>query len=93
MTLKTRTALRWGLAAVVLGWLAWSHFHHDGAAIAAPARPAAQSQATPRTWKLGALTLTACELPGQTSGSARPHGARCFRYRKTVPIRTAASSG
>jgi pimeloyl-ACP methyl ester carboxylesterase len=74
MALKARTALRMGLAGVVLGWLAWSQLHHDGTATAASAEPAPQPQspAAPRIWKLGDVTLTACELALPNSGLSTP---------------------
>ncbi|MCX7512616.1 alpha/beta hydrolase [Frateuria hangzhouensis] len=74
MALKSRTVLRIVVVAVALGVLAWNQFRPhgsakadaDGIAETAPAKP--QAAAKPRTWKLGRLTLTACELGRPDSG-------------------------
>lgn len=75
MALKSRTVLRLVVVAVGLGLLAWRQFHPhadagEGAtAQAAEATPAKlQAAARPHTWKLGRLTLTACELGRPDSG-------------------------
>ncbi len=85
MALKTRSALRIGLALVALGLLAWGHFRHQGQATTAPAgtavtKPAASPQATaePNTWKLGKLTLSACELARPHSGLTTPAWCAMF---------------
>lgn len=79
MALKGRTALRIAAAVVALGVLAWSQFHHPREATApvadaAPATPAAKPQppAKPRTWKLGDVTLTQCDLAKPNSGNSTP---------------------
>jgi pimeloyl-ACP methyl ester carboxylesterase len=76
MTLKPRTVLRLVLATIGLGLLAWYPFRPHAAAPAdttggavattAPTRPMAAAK--PLTWKLGRLTLTACELGRPDSG-------------------------
>jgi pimeloyl-ACP methyl ester carboxylesterase len=79
MALKGRTALRIGAAVVALGVLAWSQFHHDDKA----APPAAETSAVkplatapppakPKTWKLGDVTLTQCDLAKPNSGNSTP---------------------
>jgi pimeloyl-ACP methyl ester carboxylesterase len=74
MALKARTTLRIVVVAAGLGLLAWNHYRPHGPAAAGegatsgttPAAP--QAPAKPRTWKLGRLTLTACELGRPDSG-------------------------
>src|SRR5690348_2081902 len=74
MALKARTALRIVVIAAGLGLLAWNQFRPRGLAVSnegtvaetAPATPGAAAR--PRTWKLGQLTLTACELGRPDSG-------------------------
>ncbi|HET6805697.1 MAG TPA: alpha/beta fold hydrolase [Frateuria sp.] len=71
MALKPRTVLRIVVVAVGLGLLAWKQFHPHAPAMpgndaVAAAKP--QAAARPRTWKLGRLTLTACELGRPDSG-------------------------
>src|SRR5690349_327394 len=74
MALKARTTLRIVVVAVGLGLLAWNQFRPhgpaaaDGDAAAGTAPAAPQPAAKPRTWKLGRLTLTACELGRPDSG-------------------------
>ena len=70
MALNARTALRIGLAVVALGALAWSQFHHveKVTTTSAEAIVKPQSPGTPQTWKLGKVTLTACELARPNSG-------------------------
>lgn len=79
MTLKGRTALRIGAVIAGVGVLAWSHFHRGNAPVAAA--PAAVEEvaaakpvtpAKPRTWKLGSLTLTACDLTPPNSALGTP---------------------
>ena len=76
MALNGRTAIRIGAVVIGLGALAWNQFHHPqpatapttpdttGAAVAASALPPAK----PRTWQLGTVTLTACQLNQPDSG-------------------------
>lgn len=81
MAIKGRTALRIGAAAVALGVLAWQQWHPRGSgasasapdaslasaeSIASPGRPVAPAR--PATWRVGRLTLTACELGRPDSG-------------------------
>jgi pimeloyl-ACP methyl ester carboxylesterase len=74
MALKPRTLLRIVVLALALGLLAWRQFHPHAPATAeaagtTAATPApAQAAAKPRTWQLGRLTLTACELGRPDSG-------------------------
>jgi pimeloyl-ACP methyl ester carboxylesterase len=74
MALKPRTLLRIVVLALALGLLAWRQFHPHAPATAeaagtTAATPApAQVAAKPRTWQLGRLTLTACELGRPDSG-------------------------
>lgn len=73
MALSGRTAFRIGVAVVGLGFLAWNQLHHreqpatPDAAAAAPVA-ASQPPAKPATWKLGTLTLTACNVAQPNSG-------------------------
>ncbi|WP_430392301.1 alpha/beta hydrolase [Dyella sp. 20L07] len=77
MAIKGRTILRIGAVAVGLAALGWNHFHQraastsaaDDATVAAAttvSKPAAPTK--PRTWQLGSLTLTPCELGQPNSG-------------------------
>jgi pimeloyl-ACP methyl ester carboxylesterase len=73
MAAKARTILRIAAVAAGLAVLGWRHGHPDAPAAttasppaAAPAAPAPPS--APRTWKLGTLTLAACELGQPNSG-------------------------
>lgn len=74
MALKARTVLRIVVVAGGLGLLAWKQFHPrapagaeaDAVVASAPAKD--QAPARPHTWKLGRLTLTACELGRPDSG-------------------------
>jgi len=76
MALKGRTIARMGAVVVVVVVLAWNHFHAKDSStptVMTPATaPAAAARPLPavaaRTWKLGALTLTACELGQPHSG-------------------------
>ncbi len=75
MAIKGRTAVRLAAVALALGVLGWKQFHSPASvppaasATTAPApERATQVAATPRTWKLGKLTLTACELGRPDSG-------------------------
>lgn len=71
MALSGRTAIRIGAVVVGLGFLAWNQLHHreqPDAASAAPAVASPQPPAKPATWKLGALTLTACNVTQPNSG-------------------------
>jgi pimeloyl-ACP methyl ester carboxylesterase len=74
MALKARTVLRIVVIAGGLGLLAWKQFHPHAAAndrpdaVAEAASATPQAAAKPRTWKLGRLTLTACELGRPDSG-------------------------
>ncbi|PWK86733.1 alpha/beta hydrolase [Fulvimonas soli] len=74
MASKGRTAFRVAVFAVAIGALAWKQFHPSqppaeasaATATDTPAAPAAPAR--PRTWRLGRLTLTACELGQPNSG-------------------------
>ncbi|NUO71337.1 MAG: alpha/beta hydrolase [Frateuria sp.] len=74
MALKPRMVLRIVVVTLGLGLLAWNQFHPRapataGAGTEAAATPVTPSAAAkPRTWKLGQLTLTACELGRPNSG-------------------------
>lgn len=72
MALSGRTALRVGVVVVGLGTLAWSQFRDKEAApppaAAATAATKPQPPTPPRTWKLGSLDLTACDLTQPNSG-------------------------
>lgn len=71
MALKARTWVRILVIAVGLGLLAWKQLHPGTAGEAADAvAPAAATTApaTPRTWQLGRVPLTACELGRPDSG-------------------------
>ena len=74
MKLAPRTVFRIVLAAAALGWFGWSYFHPDRARTDATASPASDDAIAtsapqkPRTWRLGSLTLTACELPQPHTG-------------------------
>jgi pimeloyl-ACP methyl ester carboxylesterase len=74
MALKGRTLFRIAIAVVAAGALAWNHFHARGDAtvIASPAvsslPPKDEPPAPPRTWRLGSVTLAACELGQPNSG-------------------------
>lgn len=74
MALKPRTVLRIAVAVTALGLLAWNQWHPHGAGkpeastepAASPAK--AQPPGKPPTWRMGTLTLTACELGRPDSG-------------------------
>lgn len=73
MALKGRGAIRIGAVIVGLGLLGWHQFHpHAPAAV--PAASVAADGSTgkpppkPQTWKLGSVTLSACELAQPNSG-------------------------
>jgi len=75
MALNGRTAIRIGAVVVGLGFLAWHQFQpkdQDAAAATAVAQAAVAGKplppAKPRTWQLGSVTLTACELTQPNSG-------------------------
>lgn len=77
MKVSGRTAFRIAIVAAGLAFLGWNQWraHHATEAGRAPAsegaattRAAAVAPAPPRTWKLGSLTLTACELAQPHSG-------------------------
>ena len=73
MALKGRSIFRIGVVAVVAGVLAWNHFHAKDDSLAGEPVPAIAAQkdaapAPPRTWQLGSVTLTACELGQPNSG-------------------------
>ena len=75
MALNGRTAIRIGAVVVGLGFLAWNQMRSREPAMA-PAAPAVasvvaakpQPPAKAPTWRLGSLTLTACELAQPNSG-------------------------
>ena len=73
MALNGRTAVRIGAVVVALGFLAWHQFQpKDPSSATAVTAPAVASKplqpAKPRTWQLGSVTLTACELAQPNSG-------------------------
>lgn len=75
MALNGRTAIRIGAVVVGLGFLAWNQLRSREQAGAPAAPPAAatvaarpQPPAKPETWKLGTLTLTACDVAQPNSG-------------------------
>ncbi|GAB2553270.1 alpha/beta hydrolase [Rhodanobacter koreensis] len=76
MALKGRTAMRIGVVVVALGVLAWKQFQHPqqtAAPVAAGIQKTTTAAATlppakPQTWKLGTVTLTACQLSQPNSG-------------------------
>ena len=76
MALNGRTAIRIGAVIVGLGFLAWHQFQpKDQSAVAGATTVAAPVMAgkplppaKPRTWQLGSVTLTACELTQPNSG-------------------------
>ena len=75
MKLAPRTVFRLVLAAAGLGWFGWTYFHPGGLRTDTAVSPAASYEAAatsvpqkPRTWQLGSLTLTACELPQPHTG-------------------------
>jgi pimeloyl-ACP methyl ester carboxylesterase len=71
MALNGRTAIRIGAVVVGLGFLAWNQMHGREPATV-PAAPAVAAKPQPPakapTWRLGSLTLTACELAQPNSG-------------------------
>lgn len=75
MKLAPRTVFRIVLAAAGVGWFGWTYFHPGGQRTDTATAPAAGDEAAvpstpqkPRTWQLGSLTLTACELPQPHNG-------------------------
>ena len=72
MAIKGRTVVRIAAVALGLGALAWNQFHPRGGGAAEDTAPAAAATPTapakPETWRLGALTLTPCELGQPNSG-------------------------
>ncbi|HEY0200051.1 MAG TPA: alpha/beta fold hydrolase [Rhodanobacter sp.] len=74
MALSGRTVFRICLVVVAGGFLAWHELRPPQ--VTTPARPAIAAASTakplppskPQTWKLGSLTLTACELGQPNSG-------------------------
>jgi len=76
MAVKARTVLRIVAVVAGLGLLAWKQFYpHAAEQPQVPAEPATATTAAanlppakPRTWKVGSLTLTACELGRPDSG-------------------------
>jgi pimeloyl-ACP methyl ester carboxylesterase len=77
MALKARTVLRIVVVAGALGVLAYQHWHHpeQPATAQADVTPSLASQETKetpqpaRTWRIGSLTLTSCELGRPGSGA------------------------
>ena len=71
MALNGRTAIRIGAVVVGLGFLAWNQMR-SREPVTAPATPAVAARPQPPakapTWRLGSLTLTACELAQPNSG-------------------------
>jgi pimeloyl-ACP methyl ester carboxylesterase len=78
MALSKRTMLRLGAVAVVMGLLGWQQLrdhHHppvpaNTPAVAATTAAAPLPPAPLPTWRLGSLTLTACELTQPNSGQS-----------------------
>ncbi|WP_458071128.1 alpha/beta hydrolase [Rhodanobacter sp. BL-MT-08] len=73
MALKGRSLFRIGVVVVIAGVLAWNHFHAESGSPVTEPVPAASTRndaapAKPRTWRLGSVTLTACELGQPNSG-------------------------
>lgn len=77
MAIKARTGLRIGVVVVALGFFGWQLSHRGKPAPSVEAAPAASATvaqappvkpAPPTTWKLGSLTLIACELAQPNSG-------------------------
>jgi pimeloyl-ACP methyl ester carboxylesterase len=75
MKLAPRTVFRIVLAAAGLGWFGWTYFHPGGLRTDTAVSPTASDEAAvtsvpqkPRTWRLGSLTLSACELPQPHTG-------------------------
>ena len=70
MAIKSRTAIRIGVALAAVGVLAWQQLHSRGEPGPGNSPPIAKADApsTPQTWRLGTLTLTACELGRPHSG-------------------------
>ncbi|MCW8807830.1 MAG: alpha/beta hydrolase, partial [Rhodanobacter sp.] len=74
MAWNGRTVIRIAAVVVVSGFLAWNQFGTKPPALSTPAVAANTAVdppspvAPPRTWKLGSLTLTACELARPNSG-------------------------
>lgn len=77
MAMNARTGLRIVAILVVAGVLGWRFLHHDTAREPAAPAPAGSASAPaapvapepPRTWQIGSLTLTACELEARNSGA------------------------
>ncbi len=81
MALKAGLARGVGAVAMVVGLLAWHHFRQDGDATPAKAAtPTVQprSPARPETWRLGDLTLAACEVARPNSGLSMPAWCAMF---------------
>jgi pimeloyl-ACP methyl ester carboxylesterase len=94
MASKARTLLRIAVVAAGLGLLAWKQFRPHaiasaGTAGAVASAPVAAPPAKPRTWQLGRLTLTACELGRPDSGLST--AAWCAPFE--VPENRAAAGG
>lgn len=77
MAIKPKTTLRIVVAIVALGFLGWQLSHRNKPAPSADGAPAASvsvanaapvKAAPPATWKLGSVTLSACELDQPNSG-------------------------
>lgn len=68
MSVAPRTVFRIAIAAAAVGWFGWSYFHQGRAGADESAPPPSAGAANdaapdkPSTWRLGSLTLTACEL-------------------------------
>lgn len=103
MVKSARNAWRVVVVLVVLAVFGWQHFRSADADKKPAAAPAASSSiaspssvavaeispASPRTWKLGQLTLTACELERRHSGAST--AAWCATLR--VPENSAEPDG
>jgi pimeloyl-ACP methyl ester carboxylesterase len=69
MAINARKGMRLATLALALGVLAWSLWRAPRDAAASALRPApTAAPAAPAAWKIGKLTLTACELPKPHSG-------------------------
>lgn len=74
MAIKGRTAFRLGVVVIGLAALGWKHFHPPTSVAAEETTQATapvdhpSTPVIPEKWKLGALTLTPCELGQPNSG-------------------------
>jgi len=87
MSISGRNALRIVVVVAAVGWVAWNHFRPHGAepgargadVTAAPQAPAKPlPPARPKTWKVGTLSLSSCELGRPNSGVRAPAWCTTF---------------